>query len=110
MRNRLFAGLTTLTLATLPMLPMAACMGGGPKPTAHVNQTIDDATVQTRVKTAILNDPQVGGDQIDVQSQNGVVTLTGVIKAPEHEARAADLARKVQGVTDVKTSLKVQGS
>ena len=88
---------------------LAGCASGGGGKRATVNQTLDDATVQTRVKTAILNDPQIGGDQIDVSSENGVVTLSGVIKAPEHEARAADVARKIGGVKDVKTTLKVQG-
>jgi osmotically-inducible protein OsmY len=31
-----------------------------------------------------------------------------VIKAPEHEAKALDLARKIGGVKDVKSELKVQ--
>jgi osmotically-inducible protein OsmY len=101
------AGLVSLTLVATPI---TGCASGGGGKAARVNQTLDDATVQTRVKTAILNDPQIGGDQIDVSSVNGVVTLSGVIKAPEHEARAAELARKVGGVKDVKTTLKVQGS
>src|SRR5437867_489324 len=88
---------------------LAGCASGGGGKRATVNQTLDDATVQTRVKTAILNDPTIGGDQIDVSSENGVVTLSGVIKAPEHEARAVDVARKIGGVKDVKTALKVQG-
>jgi osmotically-inducible protein OsmY len=108
MRSRLLA--TVLSLALLGgTSAISACASGGGGKKATVNQTLDDATVQTRVKTAILNDPQIGGDQIDVASENGVVTLSGVIKAPEHEARAADLARKIGGVKDVKTSLKVQG-
>ncbi len=107
MRNAsILAGLLSLSLVATPLV---GCKSAGPK-TARINQTLDDATLQTRVKTAILNDPQVGGDQIDVASVNGVITLSGVIKSPEHEARAADLARKVGGVKDVKTSLKVQGS
>jgi hyperosmotically inducible protein len=109
MRNTsLVAGLLSLSLAATP-LALAGCKSAAPR-TARINQTLDDATLQTRVKTAILNDPQIGGDQIDVASVNGVITLSGVIKSPEHEARAADLARKVGGVKDVKTSLKVQGS
>jgi osmotically-inducible protein OsmY len=109
MQKRTIASMIALVLTLgLGLMPVSGCASGGGKSTAHVNQTLDDATVQTRVKTAILNDPQVGGDQIDVQSVNGVVTLSGVIKAPEHEARLADLARKVSGVKDVKTSVKVQ--
>jgi hyperosmotically inducible protein len=104
-RSALLASVLTLSLA---VTPIAGCASGGGGKAAKVNQTLDDATVQTRVKTAILNDPTVGGDQIDVSSVNGVVTLTGVIKAPEHQAHAVDLARKVGGVKDVKTELKVQ--
>jgi hyperosmotically inducible periplasmic protein len=104
-RDALLASVITLSLAATPMI---GCASGGGKPAAKVNQTLDDATVQTRVKTAILNDPAVGGDQIDVASVNGVVTLTGVIKAPDHEAKALDLARKIGGVKDVKSELKVQ--
>lgn len=104
-RRAWLAGIFALSLA---LTPIAGCASGGGGKPARVNQTLDDATVQTRVKTAILNDPAVGGDQIDVASTNGVVTLTGVIKSPDHEAKAVDLARKIGGVKDVKSELKVQ--
>ena len=84
----------SLALTSLTPLALGACASGGSARPARINQTLDDATLQTRVKTAILNDPQVGGDQIDVASVNGVVTLSGVIKAPENEARAAELAQQ----------------
>jgi hyperosmotically inducible protein len=103
------AALLCLSLAVAPIAAATiGCASGGGGHAAKVNQTLDDATIQTRVKTAILNDPAVGGDQIDVASENGVVTLSGVIKAPDHEAKAAELARKIGGVKDVKTALKVQ--
>jgi hyperosmotically inducible periplasmic protein len=95
------------TLAVAPGVSVGCASGGGGHP-AKINQTLDDATIQTRVKTAILNDPAVGGDQIDVTSQDGVVTLSGVIKSADHEARAAELARKIGGVKDVKTALKLE--
>ena len=73
-----------------------------------VNDTIDDATVTTRVKTSLLNDPVVGGLRIDVDTFKGVVTLSGRVKTKEEEARAIELARKIGGVTDVKSSLQIQ--
>ena len=42
-----------------------------------VGETIDDATLTTRVKTSLLNDPVVGGLRIDVDTFKGVVTLSG---------------------------------
>ena len=86
-----------------------ACGGGGGGSAAKpVSATLDDATITTRVKTAILNDPGVAGQKIDVNASAGVVTLTGVVKTPQEEARAIELAKQVRGVTEVKSSLQVQ--
>jgi len=73
-----------------------------------VGETIDDATITTRVKTALLNDPQVGGLRIDVDTFKGVVTLSGRVKTPEEEKTAVALAQRVGGVTDVKSTLQVE--
>ena len=73
-----------------------------------VAETIDDATITTRVKTSLLNDPDVGGLRIDVDTFKGVVTLSGRVKSKEEEAKAVALARKISGVTDVKSSLQIQ--
>ena len=73
-----------------------------------IGETIDDATITTRVKTSLLNDPQVGGLRIDVDTFKGVVTLSGRVKTKEEEAQAISLARKIGGVTDVKSTLQVQ--
>jgi osmotically-inducible protein OsmY len=73
-----------------------------------VGETIDDATVTTRVKTALLNDPDVGGLRIDVDTFKGVVTLSGRVKSKDEEAKALALARKIGGVKDVKSTLQVQ--
>lgn len=73
-----------------------------------IGETIDDATITTRVKTALLNDPDVGGLRIDVDTFKGVVTLSGRVKSKEEEAKAIALARKIGGVQDVKSTLQVQ--
>lgn len=72
-----------------------------------VGETIDDATITTRVKTALLNDPDVGGLRIDVDTFKGVVTLSGRVKTKEEESKAVALARKIGGVADVKSTLQV---
>ena len=72
-----------------------------------VGETIDDATITTRVKTSLLNDPDVGGLRIDVDTFKGVVTLSGRVKTKEEEAKAVALARKIGGVTEVKSTLQV---
>ena len=73
-----------------------------------VGATIDDSTITTRVKTALLNDPDVGGMRIDVDTFKGVVTLSGGVKSPAERDKAVAVARKIGGVTDVKSTLQIQ--
>jgi hyperosmotically inducible protein len=73
-----------------------------------VGETIDDATITTRVKTALLNDPDVGGMRIDVDTFKGVVTLSGAVKSQAEADKAVTIARKINGVSDVKSTLQVQ--
>ena len=72
-----------------------------------VGETIDDTTTTTRVKTALLNDKAVGGLSIDVDTFKGVVTLSGRVKSQAEKAQAITLARRVDGVTEVKDALQV---
>lgn len=90
-----------LVLTLLAPLLVSACG-------KSVGDTIDDATITTRVKTSLLNDPDVGGLRIDVDTFKGVVTLSGRVKSKDEEAKAVALARKIGGVSDVKSTLQIQ--
>jgi len=68
---------------------------------------MDDATITARVKTMLLNDPQVAATKIEVSTTGGVVTLSGSVKSKADEARAIQIARTVTGVQDVKSTLVV---
>ena len=74
----------------------------------EVSDTIDDATITTRVKTSFVNDPVVGAMRIDVDTFKGVVTLSGRAKSKEDEQKAIELARKIRGVVDVKSTLQIE--
>lgn len=72
-----------------------------------VDNTIDDAMITARVETALLNDPEIGVLKIDVESANGIVTVSGTVRSAEQAARAVALARQAAGVRDVKSGLQV---
>jgi len=95
---RMPAGLLILALAAAP--PTIVACGGKP-----IAAAIDDATITARVKTMLLNDPQVGATKIDVSTSNGVVTMSGSVKTKAEEERAIALARQVNGVRDVRSQL-----
>jgi hyperosmotically inducible periplasmic protein len=88
---------------------LAASVACGPPPRrTSVSGSLDDATITVRVKTALLNDPAVGALKIDVATSEGVVTLSGTVKSSNEEQAALTLARKVEGVRDVKSTLKIE--
>jgi osmotically-inducible protein OsmY len=97
--NKLIAGLLAIFLA----LPLVAGCG------KTVGETIDDATITTRVKTAFINDKEVGAMRIDVDTFKGVVTLSGSVKSKAEETKAISLAKTINGVVDVKSTLQVGG-
>lgn len=72
-----------------------------------VGEALDDTTITTRVKTAMLNDPAVGGLRIDVDTFKGVVTLSGTVKNEAEKNQAIALARQTSGVTEVKDALQI---
>lgn len=94
---------TPLLLAFVLIAPLLVSACG-----KTVGETIDDATITTRVKTAFINDPLVGALRIDVDTFKGVVTLSGAVKSKEEETKAITLARSIKGVTDVKSTLQIQ--
>ena len=84
------------------LAPIAAACGG-----SAIRETIDDATISTRVKTALLNAPNVAATHIDVETAQGVVTLTGTVRSADEEQQAIQTARKIEGVRDVRSKLQI---
>ena len=66
---------------------------------------VDNAALTTKVKTALLADELVKGTQINVDSNNGVVTLSGAVDSPAHMQKAEQIAKGVSGVTRVQNNL-----
>jgi hyperosmotically inducible protein len=66
-----------------------------------------DAALTTKVKTKFLADDQVSGLKIDVDSKNGVVTLTGTVRTAAEKNAAVALAKNTDGVKSVVDRLKV---
>jgi hyperosmotically inducible protein len=71
-----------------------------------VSTAIDDAAITAAVKTALLNDHEIAGWTIDVDTAQGVVTLSGMVRSSREEQRAIELVRGVAGVRDVRSQLQ----
>jgi hyperosmotically inducible protein len=86
-------------------------MSGADTATTDTGRTmgavVDDQTIQTKLKAALLADTRVPGTKIDTQVVNGVATLTGIVDNDAQKAAAEEVARGIEGVTEVRNELTV---
>jgi hypothetical protein len=66
-----------------------------------------DPGITTKVKTAMAADPIVKAYQVDVTTENNVVTLTGDVETTAAKEQAVRIARQTDGVRDVIDRLRV---
>lgn len=71
-------------------------------------QSVSDATLTARVKTKLLMNGNTGGIAIDVDSKQGVVTLSGDVKSNEEKDLAVKLAANTSGAVTVTDQLVVK--
>jgi hyperosmotically inducible protein len=68
-----------------------------------------DAAITAAVKSKFLADSTVSGLKIDVDTSNGIVTLTGNVSSRAEADRAVMVARNTEGVMRVINNLRVAG-
>ena len=90
------------------LIGLYGCARGAAPPLGTVGVTLEDGRLSAAVRTALLNDPQLGLRKIAVETRLGVVTLTGSVSTQEEVERAQRLAASVAGVREVQSSLKIQ--
>jgi osmotically-inducible protein OsmY len=66
-----------------------------------------DAGITTNVKTKLAADDTVKAYQVDVDTRNGVVTLSGDVESTVAKERAIQIARQTDGVRDVIDQIRV---
>lgn len=75
--------------------------------TDRAGDAVGDAALTTKVKTKFLADDDISGLKIDVDSNNGIVTLTGTVPTAAEKALALKVAKGTDGVKSVVDRIKV---
>ena len=101
-RHRIWSFLVCLTMVT-------ALLGCASTPTKEsTGEYVDDSTITTKVKSAILGDSALKVFQINVETFKGEVQLSGFVDSAQAVKRAGEVARSVGGVKSVKNNLIVK--
>ncbi|MEJ8854289.1 BON domain-containing protein [Variovorax robiniae] len=69
---------------------------------------VDDAAITASVSAGLAKDPDLSAIKINVDTKAGMVTLNGPAPSAAAKARAADIAKGVEGVSSVDNKLEVK--
>lgn len=67
-----------------------------------------DTAITTKVKANLVKEPDLESLGIHVETEKGVVMLSGFVNSKDEADRAVQLARNVDGVSTVKSAIKVK--
>lgn len=102
-----------MTLAGAISVLTAGCgnrQDTAPAPVAGttVGTEIDDTVITTRVKSALLADPDIKSFDLKVETRKGVVQLSGFVNNQGQVDRAITTTRGVQGVKDIEHHISLK--
>jgi hyperosmotically inducible periplasmic protein len=78
-----------------------------PVATSGVTGPLSDGAITATVKTALFADPLSSGWKIDVDTSNGVVTISGMVATQAEKTRAEEVAKASPGVSSFVNNLNI---
>jgi hyperosmotically inducible protein len=80
------------------------------EPERTAGEVVDDGMVTAKVKAALIADPVTKAGQINVDTNGGIVQLSGFVDSSAEKSKATEVARTVEGVRDVQNQLDIKPS
>jgi hyperosmotically inducible protein len=75
---------------------------------SSAGEIVDDSILTAKVKAALIADSDTKAHQINVETMNGVVQLSGFVDDAAAKSAATNVAKSVTGVKDVKNELSIK--
>ncbi len=69
---------------------------------------VDDTVITSKVKSAIFGEPTLKSAEINVETFRSVVQLSGFVSTQGNIYKAVEVARNVNGVTNVKNDMRLK--
>jgi len=95
-----------------PQRPAAPPEAGTPGPVERTaraaGEVIDDATITAKIKAALIDSTEVKALDVKVQTQKGVVQLSGFVTAQREIDKAVEIAKSVRGVQEVQNKMSLR--
>jgi osmotically-inducible protein OsmY len=89
-------------------LAVAQVSGAPTRTQEEAGEYVSDTVITTKVKAAILAEPDLKSAEINVETFKGVVQLSGFVSSDAHAQKAIEVTRKVKGVKSVKNDMRIK--
>jgi hyperosmotically inducible protein len=104
---------TSTAILSLAAVALAAAMmvtacTSSTRTTESTGEYVDDATITSKVKAALVGDSGLSSFEIGVETYKDVVQLSGFVNSDQVKAHAGDVAAGVSGVISVQNNLVVK--
>ena len=80
---------------------------GAVKKASQVGQVVADSAITTKIKAQLAADEGLSGSNINVDTKDGIVTLSGTVTSKALRKRAGQIASDTGGVKGVTNNIKV---
>ncbi|TCS34694.1 hyperosmotically inducible protein [Paucimonas lemoignei] len=74
----------------------------------RAERAVDDSVLTTKAKSALLADTTVKGSEVNVETNKGVVTLSGAVENERQRERVASIVRGIDGVKSVENKMTLK--
>ena len=72
-----------------------------------IGQSFNDTMLTSKIRAKLLQDPDIRSTNIDVDTNNNIITLTGIVSAHEEKNRVLYVVQKVTGNRQIIDNLSV---
>ena len=79
-------------------------------PTSTMGTQLDDSLITSKVKSALLADPDIKSFDLQVETRKGTVQLSGFVDSQIQIDHALAVTRSVAGVTQVENGVTLKGA
>lgn len=93
-------------LGVILLIAFTACAGS--ESSRSTGTYVDDKVIASKVKTELITNEETKARDVNVEVYGGVVQLSGFVETERAKKAAEDVARRVEGVVDVKNDLNVR--
>ena len=93
-------------LVAIVLVSALGCAGTATR--ESTGEYVIDSWITTKVKAALIEDPQVKATEVNVETFKGTVQLSGFVKSHAAISQAERVARGIQGVTGIKNDIRVK--